>query len=210
MVRSLVGGVARSLASMPHCIGAVLLRGEGRSGASADIGAQLFRLLARHGFEFRHALGQQSPVTQNRPEELRPHATIDAEGLREFALARIDERAAAPKRVIVLEQLPLTAVGKIHKPTLRAMAAREAVRELLSNGFPNLELEIAALQDAQGELQLTVSTSSAPQSLCDLCEELAGGLKLRPSSEFQRAFSLNRTLAYRRDRTLFVCDCYPA
>lgn len=33
----------------------------------------------------------------------------------------IGERAAVPKAVIILETMPLTAVGKIHKPSLRLL-----------------------------------------------------------------------------------------
>ncbi|MGQ0700814.1 MAG: AMP-binding protein [Panacagrimonas sp.] len=111
--------------------------------------------------------------------QLRAQATSDAESLREFALAHIDERPAAPKRVIVLDSLPLTTVGKIHKPSLRAMAARDAVREVLCARFPELVLEIAAAQNAQGELEVTVTSEHATQSLRELCEDLAASLRLR-------------------------------
>jgi fatty-acyl-CoA synthase len=40
--------------------------------------------------------------------------------------ARIAEPPAVPKAVIVIDSMPLTAVGKIHKPTLRELANRPA------------------------------------------------------------------------------------
>ena len=46
------------------------------------------------------------------------------EELRDFAMARIPERAAVPDEVVVLPTMPLTAVGKIFKPRLRNEAAR--------------------------------------------------------------------------------------
>ena len=35
-----------------------------------------------------------------------------------FAQAHIGERAAVPKEIIILDKLPLTAVGKLYKPAL--------------------------------------------------------------------------------------------
>jgi fatty-acyl-CoA synthase len=111
--------------------------------------------------------------------QLRPESFIDAEALREYAFVRIDERPAAPKRVFVLKQLPLTAVGKIHKPTLRALAARDAVRELLCSRFPDAALEADAAQNAEGELEVAITTSCKDTSLRKVCDEFAASLKLR-------------------------------
>jgi fatty-acyl-CoA synthase len=41
-----------------------------------------------------------------------------------FVCERVDEPPARPKRVTILDTLPLTNVGKIYKPDLRAMAAK--------------------------------------------------------------------------------------
>jgi len=111
--------------------------------------------------------------------QLRQGAQVPAEALREFALAGIDERPACPKRVIVLPQLPLTAVGKIHKPTLRAMAARAAVGEQIEARFPGLTLEIDTIQLHSGEIEVALRTDAMTQGLRELCEELAGTLRLR-------------------------------
>ena len=62
-------------------------------------------------------------------------AKVTAEELRDFALAHIPERAAAPKEIVVLERMPLTDIGKpakvklaprrgapgVHAPTWRAL-----------------------------------------------------------------------------------------
>lgn len=55
-----------------------------------------------------------------------------AEELLAFAVARIDERAACPKRIAVLPSLPLTAIGKVYKPALRAMALQHVIEERLA------------------------------------------------------------------------------
>jgi fatty-acyl-CoA synthase len=62
---------------------------------------------------------------------LKPGASADAEALRTFTLERVPERPAAPAEVIVLAQMPLTAVGKIFKPALRRDAARRAIQSVL-------------------------------------------------------------------------------
>jgi fatty-acyl-CoA synthase len=58
-------------------------------------------------------------------------AEASPEELAEWVSARVPERAAAPRQVHILPALPVTAVGKIFKPTLRLDAAtRVAEREL--------------------------------------------------------------------------------
>jgi acyl-CoA synthetase (AMP-forming)/AMP-acid ligase II len=62
---------------------------------------------------------------------LRPGATTTAEQLGAWAALHVPEEATAPKRVTVLEAIPLTPVGKPFKPALRAEATSEAVTEAL-------------------------------------------------------------------------------
>lgn len=57
---------------------------------------------------------------------LRPDAVAAPQELLDFARARIQERAAVPRMIILVEQLPVTAVGKISKVELRRDAARLA------------------------------------------------------------------------------------
>ncbi len=71
--------------------------------------------------------------------QLKPGAEITEEDLLRFAEARIGERAALPKRVHIVERIPLTAVGKIFKPQLRWREAGDVYRE-----------EVAALPGVRG------------------------------------------------------------
>ena len=59
--------------------------------------------------------------------QLKPGAAASAEELRAFARERVAERAASPAEVQILPQMPLTGVGKIFKPALRQIAARQAL-----------------------------------------------------------------------------------
>ena len=65
--------------------------------------------------------------------QLVPGARVSAEEIREFALAHIPERAAAPKDIIIVERMPLTDVQKPAKVELRRDAARRAFHEVLAD-----------------------------------------------------------------------------
>ena len=57
-----------------------------------------------------------------------PGLTIDLNSLKQHLERNIMEPPAKPKRVVILERLPVTAVGKIFKPTLRDLAIKEKAR----------------------------------------------------------------------------------
>ena len=61
--------------------------------------------------------------------QLRPGHTCNAEELEAFAHLNISERAAVPKRIEILEALPLTAVGKIFKPALQQREIARVVQQ---------------------------------------------------------------------------------
>jgi fatty-acyl-CoA synthase len=68
---------------------------------------------------------------------LHPSASATEEELRAWAADHVPEAAAAPKDVHILDTIPLTDVGKIFKPALRADVARRLVaRELTAAGIP--------------------------------------------------------------------------
>ncbi|HSV82170.1 MAG TPA: acyl-CoA synthetase [Ramlibacter sp.] len=63
--------------------------------------------------------------------QLRPGAHATEAELLAFAAAGVDEAPARPKSVTIVERLPMTNVGKIFKPELRALAAAAAARPLV-------------------------------------------------------------------------------
>lgn len=60
--------------------------------------------------------------------QLRPGQQATEEELLEYAKGHISERAAIPKAVMILSALPVTAVGKIFKPTLSMREIESTVR----------------------------------------------------------------------------------
>jgi fatty-acyl-CoA synthase len=63
--------------------------------------------------------------------QLKEGANADGAALLKYAAARTPERAAVPVQLYVVDSIPLTAVGKVYKPSLRTDAAQRAVRRML-------------------------------------------------------------------------------
>ena len=82
-------------------------------------------LLSHPAVSFVGAIGQPDPVTGEMPcayVELVAGQQATPEDLLAHATPRISERAAIPKHIEVLAELPKTAVGKVFKPDLRKLA----------------------------------------------------------------------------------------
>ena len=63
---------------------------------------------------------------------LKPGVSADAQELHAFAVDEVPERPAAPSEVILIDEMPMTAVGKIFKPALRCDATRRALEVALA------------------------------------------------------------------------------
>ena len=82
-------------------------------------------LMTHPAIAFAGAIGQPDAHAGETPcvyVELTKDAKIDVDDLLAYAAQHIQERAAVPKYIEVLEELPKTAVGKIFKPDLRRKA----------------------------------------------------------------------------------------
>ncbi len=64
--------------------------------------------------------------------ELCEGCSVDERSLLAFARAHVPEKAAVPKRIVILPELPKTAVGKIFKPDLRRRAIMRVFDEALA------------------------------------------------------------------------------
>ena len=82
-------------------------------------------LLSHPAVAFAGAIGQPDSFAGELPcayVELVAGAEVTVEALAEHARSHIPERAAIPKHIEILDELPKTAVGKIFKPDLRKRA----------------------------------------------------------------------------------------
>lgn len=87
--------------------------------------------------------------------------TTEAE-LLEYCKAHIGERAAVPKAIMILDKLPVTGVGKIHKPTLNLMELMGIVeRELAKLGDDIADYVVSAEANPKTGNTALVSVRSA-------------------------------------------------
>jgi len=92
-----------------------------------------------------------------------PGASATEEELLAFTAARVDEAPARPKWVSVIGAIPMTNVGKIYKPELRAMAALQVVNAAVAEACAELGVPEAALPvvKTEGESLVRVQIDSA-------------------------------------------------
>lgn len=82
---------------------------------------------------------------------LRAGAAVEPAALLAFATQRIPERPAYPRRVEILPAIPVTAVGKVYKPRLRALACKHVLLDRLARAGVQALVEIA-VDEAPGGL----------------------------------------------------------
>lgn len=85
----------------------------------------------------------------------KPGHNTDSDSLLAYCQENISERAAIPKRIEIIDAIPLTAVGKIFKPRLREMAAEYALNATLEQS--GLAANVSITTDQLKGLIATVS-----------------------------------------------------
>ena len=86
--------------------------------------------------QFAAAVGRPDAYAGELPVayvQLKPGSRATVDELAEFARARIGERAAQPKFIRLIDQIPLTAVGKIFKPALKNREIKDSIADALKN-----------------------------------------------------------------------------
>lgn len=79
-----------------------------------------------------------------------PNVLLDIKALQEFLLDNVHEPPARPRLILSIDALPVTAVGKIFKPTLRDRAIEEKVRiEAERACAPGVSAQIEVRLDGQ-------------------------------------------------------------
>ncbi len=92
--------------------------------------------------------------------QLRPGVRASESELADFLAKEMTERAAIPKQVRIIEQMPLTAVGKIFKPALKTREARDALEAALrGEGISFRTVEVA--EDKSKGMVVSVVLESA-------------------------------------------------
>lgn len=89
---------------------------------------------------------------------LKQGAEAQENELLEYCTKKIPERSAIPKRIEILDDFPLTAVGKISRPELRNFATEYAVNQILAK--ENIHADIEAFQTPAKGQQVCISLVS--------------------------------------------------
>jgi fatty-acyl-CoA synthase len=100
---------------------------------------------------------------------------VTADALGAWAADHAPERAAAPKHVEIIDEIPLTAVGKPYKPELRRRAAEQAARAALAETGLSDQVQ-AVLID--GSLEIHVPRSAHDDAVRDALSQYAWKWKL--------------------------------
>lgn len=90
---------------------------------------------------------------------LKPGNHISAADLQAFVEKRIHERPAYPKRIFLVDSLPMTGVGKIFKPALRSQCAEALFGEIL-DGEPVRSLAVSEKSKRGILLEISIDADS--------------------------------------------------
>ncbi|WP_417743456.1 acyl-CoA synthetase [Salipiger sp.] len=128
-------------------------------------------LLAHPAVAFAGAIGQPDAHAGELPcafVELVGDATVTEDELMKHARVHIHERAAYPKHMTILPELPKTAVGKVFKPQLRMLAIERVYNAALeAAGLPARVVEV--IDDRKRGLVAQVDRNGAEQEAVRQC-----------------------------------------
>lgn len=83
--------------------------------------------------------------------QLKPGQQVGEQELLTYLSERISERAALPKSIIIIEEIPLTPVGKIFKPELKRRQAAEVLRQALDEANLGIQsIQVVTDEGMQG------------------------------------------------------------
>jgi len=116
-------------------------------------------------------------------------AGISENDIVQWAQSHIGERAAIPKAVYIVDQIPLTAVGKVFKPALRWDATRRAYeQELAQLGDLAQSIEVRVAEDKVHGTLATIRIQAAPGADRAAIEAKVGELLARYTVRFTVEF----------------------
>ncbi|MEY9495887.1 fatty-acyl-CoA synthase [Bradyrhizobium elkanii] len=136
-----------------------------RGGHNIDPSVVEEALRRHHAVELCSAVGYPDRYAGELPAayvRLRAGASVSAEDLKAFAHENVGERPAAPAEVFVVEEIPVTAVGKLFKPPLRRDAIGRAFRKALTGVCEGrCAMSIEVVDDARRGMTALVTLSGA-------------------------------------------------
>jgi fatty-acyl-CoA synthase len=139
------------------------------------------------GVQVAAAVGRPDPHAGEVPlayVQLQEGSDLTAERILEHLKEQVGERAAVPKEVIILDQVPLTPVGKIFKPALRWDAIRRVYEKELQ-GLGNIveSVEVSVREDkvhgSLATLKIKPAAGASRKEIEDKIAEILGRYTVR-------------------------------
>lgn len=162
-----------------------------RGGHNIDPGIIENTLEAHEAVAAVAAIGQPDEYAGELPAayvQLHPGATVSADALKDWAKSRIPERAALPVYLEILETLPVTAVGKIHKPTLRRRASMRVISDKLEDSGCDARLEV--VDDPQRGM-VAIIYGGDESAIRKILGGFSMGIDVRPADMFEMKITSN-------------------
>jgi fatty-acyl-CoA synthase len=144
-----------------------------RGGHNIDPATIEDALLEHAGVTAAAAVGWPDPHSGEVPVAfvtVAPGSELTPDQLEGWAAAHVPERAAAPKRVEIVDEIPLTSVGKPYKPELRRRAAERAARDAL--GETGLADQVSAVL-LDGGVEVRVPRSAHDDEVAEVLSRYA-------------------------------------
>jgi len=140
-----------------------------RSGHNIDP-AMIEQAFMRHpAVEAAAAVGQPDTYAGELPVVFlslrRGHGDVSEEALQEFAREHIAERPAWPKHAYVMDALPITAIGKLYKPALRAEATLRMLKPRLEALAGDYLADVRALEGGKRGLDILVTLTAPHEAI---------------------------------------------
>ncbi|WP_157909354.1 AMP-binding protein [Acinetobacter piscicola] len=153
-------------------------------------------LIAHPAVASAAAVGQPDAYAGERPVcyvTLKPNQTVTAEELLIVAQRDIPERPAWPSAIHILDELPLTAVGKVYKPALRANAALRVITPLITHAAGTSLLDVKSVDGGAKGLIIEVRLSDvqALQSVQDILGQFTVASHVRIDGATSSSLPLN-------------------
>jgi fatty-acyl-CoA synthase len=108
--------------------------------------------------------------------ELKPGQSTTEQDLLAYLGMHIGERAACPRRIKIIEHMPMTMIGKIYKPELRGLEASEVYQDEVKSLGDIEHVTTHAVHTSQGILIAIIITAAPGTDPHDLTERIARSL----------------------------------
>jgi len=100
--------------------------------------------------------------------QLAANASSTEKEIMEFAHQHISEKAAIPKKIIIIDEIPLTTIGKIFKPDLCKLQIEEVYMSALPSHLEGVSLEVVTSKSRGRVVEITGLSSEEQENVTNI------------------------------------------